>query len=116
MDVRAVGEGRFDLRREPKILFEEYGLVPSIKAKSLGSSYSDVRRPKDNSFLKRNGIENRSNVEIYSRTSLGKRRRDSSCWSSMQDKMECCYGIDGHCGEGIGINCPGNWFKSGRMA
>lgn len=96
-DVRATSERKFDLRRKPKIPFEEYGLVPRINAKSLGGSYSDVRRPKDNNFLKRDGIENESNVEIRFRTSLGKRRKDSGCWSSMQDTMECGCNVDGSC-------------------
>ena len=101
-------EDSFDLRHEPKTPFEEYNLVLGINSKSFESSYSDVRGPEDNSSMKRDGIKNESNMEVYSGTSLGKRRRDNSWWSSMQDKMECCYGIDSRCGESIGINCPGN--------
>jgi len=65
-NVRTAGKGKFDLRCELKIPFEECLLVLGINAKSFKSSYRDVRRPEDNNFLKRNGIENGSNVEIYS--------------------------------------------------
>ena len=52
---------------------------------------------KSNSSLKRNGIEYGSNVELYSEMSLGKRRKDSGYWSSMQDKMKCGHSVNGSC-------------------
>ncbi|XP_052202360.1 uncharacterized protein LOC127808062 isoform X2 [Diospyros lotus] len=141
-DVRVAGEDRFDLRHEPEILFEEDGHVPGINARrpednrflkrdgiENGSNVGicpgfDILTKHDDNFLKRDGIENGSNVRIchgfdiltkHSGASLGKRRRDSDCSSSMQDKIEYGCNVDGSCGEGIGINRPGDWFESGRM-
>lgn len=113
--VRAASEDKFDLRHELETLFKEYSLVPRINAKSFESSYSEVRGSEDNNSPKRDGIENESNVEIYFGTPFSKRRKDNVYGSSMQDKMERGYHVDGSRGEGLGIGCPGNQFRLGRM-